>query len=155
MNQREIAGLLNVSPAGIGNAIKDLVNNDLVRVDKNNKINLSLVELNRRNSIVMGLKRVENLKMIYESGFAGFFEKNFPGCLVILFGSYSFGEDTVESDVDIAVFGSEPKNLDLRNFEKNFEREINVNYYKDLKNVNKNLKSNILNGITLQGFVEL
>ena len=81
-------------------------------------------------------------------------ENIFPGCVIILFGSYSRGEDVAESDIDIAIVGSKGKEDNLRKYEKILERVINLNFYKawDMDN---NLRNNILNGIVLGGGVEI
>ena len=64
------------------------------------------------------LKRAENLKLISESGLVDFLENEFPGCSIILFGSYSRGDDTTNSDIDIAVIGTKGKKIKLTKFDK-------------------------------------
>lgn len=155
MNKREIAGMLRVSPTAVSKALKGLEKEDLAEADKTGRANLYSVSLNRDNPKAVALKRVENLKMIAESGLSEFLEDAFPGCTVILFGSYSLGEDTEGSDIDVAVIGSKEKDTDLERFEKMLERKIILHYYKSLEKVGTNLRNNILNGITLQGSVEL
>ena len=41
------------------------------------------------------------------------------------------------------------------NYEKIFDRKIYINFYNSLKEIHKNLRENILNGIVLKGGVEL
>jgi len=155
VNQRHIAKLLKVSPTAVSNALENLEKEKVVAVEKQGKMNLLLIELNRNNRQVIAMKRAENLKMIYESGFVeGIFNK-FPGATILLFGSYSHGEDIINSDIDIAVIGMKEEKMKLDDFEKRLEREININFYKDWKSIQKNLKNNILNGILLSGGVEL
>lgn len=155
INQRNIAKLLKVSPTAVGNALEDLEKEKIIIVEKQGKMNLSLVELNREDNKVISMKRVENLKMIYESGLVEFLFNSFPGTTIILFGSYSNGEDVVKSDIDISIIGVREENIKLEGYEKSLEREININFYKDWKSMQKNLKNNILNGIILSGGVEL
>ena len=155
VNQREIARALKVSPTAIGKAIIDLKKDKILSSHKEPKINLSRIELNREENKVIRLKRAENLKMIYESGVLKFLEGEFPGRAIVLFGSYSKGEDTLKSDIDIAVIGSEMKNIKLESFEKILRKEINVNFYNSLKEIHKNLRENIFNGIVLSGRFEL
>ena len=81
--------------------------------------------------------------------------ENFPEATIILFGSYSFGEDTVDSDIDIAVIGSEKMSINLDKYEKLLEREIIINFYKNFKGIDKNLRENIARGIILKGGIEL
>lgn len=155
LNQRGIARLLGVSPTAVSKSLPALEKEGLARIEKSRTMNLILVELSRESPKAIDLKRTENLRLVYESGLADFLDKKFPGCAVILFGSYSLGEDTEKSDIDIAVIGSKRKEVDLAKFEKLLERNINMQFYEDMKRIDKNLKSNILNGITLSGVVEV
>jgi predicted nucleotidyltransferase len=74
---------------------------------------------------------------------------------LILFGSFSRGEDTINSDIDIVVIGRKEKVLRLVEFEKQFERKININYYESFEKIHKHLKENLANGIMLSGGFEL
>jgi len=154
LNQREVAKLLKVSPTAIAKALKKLEKEMLIKIEKSKTMNLTSLSLNRDEQKGMISKKIENLKMIYESGLVDFLEEKFPGTSIILFGSYSKGEDTIKSDLDIAIIGSKEKNIDLSEFEKKLERIINLNFY-DSFNMNKHLKNNILNGTVLVGSVEL
>lgn len=101
------------------------------------------------------MKRVENLRLIYESGLAEYLSEKFPGSAIIMFGSYSFGEDTTGSDIDIAVIGSAKKVLDMEKFSKILERKILLNFYDSIGEISKNLRENILNGIVISGGIKL
>lgn len=154
-NLRGLARPLNVSLTAVSKALKLLKQENLVKVEKDPDSKRLSIELNKKNPKVFALKRIENLKLIYESGLIEYLSENFPGAALILFGSYSFGEDTVNSDIDIAVVGSKEKEIKLSNFDKILERTIILHFYDDLGGINKNLRANILNGITLEGAVEL
>jgi len=155
LNKREISKILGVSPTAIAKALPPLKRNDLVEIKKVKDMNLIYVELNRNNSKAIELKRVENLRFVYESSLPEFLEEKFPGCTVILFGSYSRGEDTKTSDIDIAVIGVKSKEVNLEEYEKRLGKEIIINFYASFKEIHIYLKSNILNGITLSGAVRL
>ena len=62
---------------------------------------------------------------------------------------------TIKSDIDIAIISGSEKDLRLEIFEKLLERKIIINYYKSFKEIRNELLSNILNGITLKGAVDL
>jgi len=155
LNQREIAKILKVSPTAIANALIKLEKQCFILNKKNKKMNLNLIELNRDNDFAMELKRVDNLKMIYESDVVNILEKKFPGSVIILFGSYSYGEDTINSDIDLAIIGCKEKKLDLSKVEKFFKKEIRINFYEDFNKIHKHLRSNIFNGIVLAGRIGL
>ena len=79
---------------------------------------------------------------------------------IILFGSYRKGDDTENSDIDIAVEvenNQEPKIIPLGSIPKIGHREnVQVNLYTFCRNkIDINLFSNIANGIVLEGFLEV
>ena len=153
LSQREIAKILNVSPTSVSNSTRKLKDSNLIKVEKTKTINF--VSFNRDEQRAIDLKRVENLRNIYISGLSAYLEKELAGATVILFGSYSKGEDTNTSDIDIAVVERKDKILELEKFEKILNRRINVSFYDSWKSIHTHLKNNILNGIILHGSVEL
>jgi predicted nucleotidyltransferase len=152
-SQREMAKSLGISPTAVANSLKKLKELNLVKVEKTKTINF--VSFNRDEPKSIALKRVENLKNIYLSGLSEHLSEALAGATIILFGSYSKGEDTKGSDIDIAAIGRNDKMLLLEKYEKLLQRRINVNFYKSWQDIHKNLKNNILNGILLDGSVEL
>ena len=155
LNQRQIAKLLDVSAPAIIKALPMLIKKQTIKASQDKESKRWSIELNRDSQKVMQSKRIENLRLIYESGFANHLEKEFAGATIILFGSFSRGDDTVKSDIDIAVIGRKDKKIDLFGYEKIFERDININFYDSFKVIHKNLMDNICNGIVLFGGVEL
>ena len=155
LNQRRLSQLLGVSPTAIAKALPLLEKEGMISKEAKKPMNLTLVELNRDSQKVMQLKRCENLRMIYESGLIEFLTDSFPGSTIILFGSYSRGEDTTSSDIDIAIIGRKEKMINLDGLEKLLERKININFYDSMKDIHKNLRENICNGIVLSGGIEL
>ena len=153
LSQREIAHLLNVSPTAVANSLKKLKEKNLLKIEKTKTINF--ISFNRDEQKALELKRVENLRNIYTSGLSDYLFNALPGGTIILFGSYSRGEDTSRSDIDIAVIGRKNKLLDLEKYEKNLKRKINVNFYDSWAEIHKHLKNNLLNGILLHGSVDL
>ena len=161
-NIRSLARLLKVSPTAVSKSLLELKKEELIKLEKSKTMNLISVEFNRESERAINLKRVENLKMLYESGLGKFLEQSFPGCTITLFGSYSKGEDIWfgeaddrSSDIDIAIIGTAGKEIDLTKFNKMLERTISINFYKSWNNIHKHLKNNILNGLILSGSVNL
>jgi len=154
-NQRTIAKKLKVSPTAVSKALKELEKSELIRINRDENMNLILVKFNRDSQKAIDFKRTENLKMIYESGIVKFLEDNFPGSVIILFGSYSYGEDTIDSDIDLSIVGCKEKSFNLEKFEKILKREIRINFYESFNKIHKNLRSNIFNGIILSGRISL
>lgn len=155
LNQRRIATTLKVSQPAVMKAIPKLEKEDLIKVKQDKESKRWSIELNKDNQEVIWLKRADNLKQIYESGLVQFLYDKLPGATIMLFGSYSLGEDTINSDIDLAAIGIKNKELDLAKFDKMLERTIIINYYAAFKDINKHLLNNILNGIILKGAVEI
>jgi predicted nucleotidyltransferase len=153
LNQRQIANLLDVSQPAVVKAMPGL--EGFVKVSQDKETKRWSIQLDRENHRIMQLKRVDNLRRIYESGLADCLEREFAGAVVILFGSYSRGEDIVGSDIDIAVIGRKEKRFDLVQYEKALERKININFYDSLAGVHKSLRENLCNGIVIAGGIEL
>lgn len=154
-NKREISKKLNVSPTAIAKSLILLENEKLITLEREGNINLTNVSFNRDFQKTINLKRVENLKIIYESNICDFLEENFPGTTIILFGSYSDGEDIISSDIDIAIIGTKGKELNLTKFQKIFKKELNLSFYENWKGIDKGLRENIINGTVLIGGIEL
>jgi len=155
LNQRQISKILEVTQPAIMKALPQLEKDNLIKIKQDKETKRWSIELNRDYHIVIQLKRADNLRQIYETGLADFLEKEFAGATIILFGSYSKGEDIINSDIDIAVIGRRDKQIDLSVYEKKLERKININFYESFKSIHKNLKENLCNGIILVGGVEL
>lgn len=155
LSQRQIAGILGISPTASASAVRELEKASLAKAEKALSMNVRLVFLNRDNINAIMLKRVENLNQIYESGLVRHLSEKFPGAAIILFGSYSRGEDITGSDIDIALIGAKEKDIGLSLFEKALERKISLNFYESLGSIHKNLRENLINGVVLYGFVEL
>ena len=154
-NALGLAKSLEVSQTAIAKALPSLEKEGLIKVEKDKVSGRLAIELNRDNRRVLQIKRVENLRTLYESGLVDFLEKELAGATIVLFGSYSRGEDTVDSDIDIAVVGRREKKINLNEFEKQLGRKIIINFYPSFKEIHKNLRENIFNGIVLVGGVEL
>ena len=155
LNQRGISKMLEVSQPAVMKALPKLEKENLIRVKQDKESKRWAIELNRDNHKVLQLKRAENLRQIYDSGLADFLEKEFAGATIILFGSYSRGDDTTASDIDVAIIGRKEKDTNLTKFNKMLERTILLNFYPSFKEIHKHLRENIFNGIVLAGGIEL
>lgn len=98
-------------------------------------------------------KRIYNVEQIKKSGLLNFLKDRLMPRTVILFGSYSKGEDVEDSDVDVFVECSKEE-LDLSRFEKVLNRRIQLHFKREFKEYPKELKNNIVNGMVLDGYLE-
>ncbi|MBI5060724.1 MAG: nucleotidyltransferase domain-containing protein [Candidatus Aenigmarchaeota archaeon] len=154
-NARGLAIPLGVSQPAIAKALPLLERRGFIHMAKDRNSKRLSIELRRENPLVIGMKRADNIRQLYESGFAEFIREKFPSCTIIVFGSFAKGEDTRNSDIDIAVIGAKSKPLDLSEFRKKLMKDIRINFYKSFKEIGVELRNNILGGILLSGWIEL
>ncbi len=144
LNQHQIAKKLKVSTPAVRKALKDT--NAVQEQDESKRWNIYMQE----DTQTIRKKRVDNLQQLYESNILNTLEKKFPGATIILFGSYSTGEDTINSDIDIAILTKE-KHIDLTVFEKKLVRTINISFFEDFQKIHEDLQKSLMNGIVLVG----
>ena len=155
INQRTLATKLKVTPSAISRALPALEQDNSIIVKEDKVMNLKEIQLNRENYRAVQLKRVENLRALYLSGCVDFLAETYAGATIILFGSYSRGEDTASSDIDIGVFEAKEKKINLASYEKQLARPIRLMVVTSLDKLSKEFKENILNGIVLIGGITL
>jgi predicted nucleotidyltransferase len=154
---REIARKLNKSPATISKYLKNYEKQGIL-ISKE-KFNHLLFKANTESIKFKQLKLSYNLNKIYESGLIDFLIKEFnhPNA-IILFGSFAKAENIKTSDIDIFIVSSRKKELNLEKYEKKLGYNVQLFVEKDIKKLkekNKELLNNIINGITLYGFFEV
>jgi predicted nucleotidyltransferase len=152
---RAISLSLGVSQPGVSKALRGLNKYSLITLSKDEESKRLTIRLNRDNDVVTGIKRADNLRNLYETGLVRLLEDQLEGATITLFGSYSRGDDTSASDIDIAVIGRKEKNIDLSTYEKLLKRKITIQFYQSLASVHKELRENLCNGIVLSGGIVL
>lgn len=146
---RELARKLKVSPTAVSKSIKLLKKEKIVELKKDFLLQISL---NVKDEKIRELKRLKNIELIYSSRLVDHLKERLYGTVIILFGSYAFGEDLCGiSDIDIAVIGRDISGLDLNIFEKKLKRKINLQFFEDQRKISENLRYNIFNGYILHG----
>jgi predicted nucleotidyltransferase len=146
---REIARMLKISAPAVSNAIKKLESEGFL-VHKKGFISEIYAKIDDQ---FRDFKRINNLKKIYDSGLPGYLNGKFPLATIVLFGSYSRGEDIEKSDIDIAIFEKEKK-LEIELFEKKLNKKINIEFI-DFSKASSELKESLINGIVLFGNITL
>ncbi len=118
--------------------------------------NVTFYTANKNNEEYILKKRLYNFRILYESKLIDFLKKEFNNPTIILFGSYFRGEDDENSDIDIFIETPIHKNLNLKKFEKKLKRKIQLFQHKNIDEIkNIHLKNNIINGLVLNGFLEV
>lgn len=131
---------------------KELEKEGILRII--NIADVKLYSANRDSKKYLLEKRFYNIRQLYDSGLIDHLIKESINAPIILFGSYSRGEDIEDSDVDIFIeYNKEIKNLQI--YEKKLRREIQIFRNKKINDIkNKHLINSIMNGITLNSSVE-
>lgn len=155
-NMIRLSKYLEVSQPAIKKALPFLEKNELISISQDKDSKRYSIKLNKDNPKITHLKRAQNVKNLYESEVFSFLFSSFPGCTLILFGSYSFGEDTESSDIDIAIIGCKEKQVNVSKFEDFLERKISLHFYESFKKIKDYpLSNNLLNGIVFSGGISI
>ena len=100
------------------------------------------------------------MDVLHESGLIEYLVEAFnqPEAIV-LFGSFSKAEDNKNSDVDILIISSKKQEPNVEKFEKKLNHKIQLFIHskkelEKLKNKNKELFNNWINGIVVYGYFE-
>ncbi|MBI3334054.1 nucleotidyltransferase domain-containing protein [Candidatus Pacearchaeota archaeon] len=156
---REIARKLKKAPTTISTALKKYEKEGLLISER--KMNHLLFRANIEAKKFKLEKLHYNLNKIFSSGIIEYLDKelNHPEA-VGLFGSYAKAENTEKSDIDLFVVSSSKKELNLEVFEKKLSCQIHLfilskSDLEKMKKDNKELLNNIINGLILQGGIEL
>ncbi|MBI1972827.1 nucleotidyltransferase domain-containing protein [Candidatus Woesearchaeota archaeon] len=116
---------------------------------------------NQKNSYFLRKKVPYHFDKIYEVGIVEAVQKAIPQArAIVLFGSYRWGDDTEESDIDIAVEVLDDHNMEIVKLgtleQLGYRKNIPVNVHIFSRNkIDLNLFANIANGIVLDGFLEV
>ena len=148
---RELAREIKISPSNTIKIIDELKKERIIRKEK--KRHSVEITANTDNILFIHTKRMFNLVKIYESEIIEHLVKEYNPKAIILFGSYSRGEDVKRSDIDIAIITDEKKIIGLENFEKRLGRKIHLLPMK-YKEITDELYSNLINGIVLYGYMD-
>ena len=133
--------------------VKELISERILK--KTVLSNVTFFSANRSSNQYLIKKKLYNINKLYEIGLVKTLKEEYGNPTVVLFGSFSRGEDMEKSDVDLYV---EPKvkNMDLTKFEKKLGKEIQVFSHNTILSIkNKHLTNNIINGFVLNGYLEV
>ncbi|PIN90204.1 hypothetical protein COU57_04155 [Candidatus Pacearchaeota archaeon CG10_big_fil_rev_8_21_14_0_10_32_14] len=101
-------------------------------------------------------KKLFNVKVLCDSGLIDYLIDYLSNPSIVIFGSFSKGEDIESSDIDLYIETPSKKEINLEKFEKLLKRKIQIFKQKQISDIkNPHLINNILNGITLNGIIEV
>jgi len=155
----DLSKAINSSKTSTREIVEELVKSQFITKDVIGKA--WLLSANKNHPYFITKKIPYNLSTIYESGILEAVYKTAPSARsIILFGSYRWGTDIEESDIDIAVEVIDDEDLEVHRLgvikELGYRKNVPVNIHMFSRNkVDLNLFANIANGIVLDGFLEV
>lgn len=149
---REIARRLNMSHSNILNNIRSLSNLNLLKINKETLY--PTYYANAENESYKFYKQKHIVFQIMRSQIVKHIEKQVFPSSIILFGSCAKGEYWPDSDIDLFVESTQA-NIKKEKYEKILNRKINIIFERSLRNLSKELRSNIINGILLYGYIRI
>lgn len=123
-------------------------------VVRKGKRKFPLYRANSESKLFRRCKLLNNLDMLMGCGLLEHIEETLMPKCIVLFGSYSRGEDVESSDIDLFIECKEGQ-LDLDQFEKKLARKIELHFSEDFSKYPRELRNNIANGIVLMGYLEV
>jgi predicted nucleotidyltransferase len=149
---RQISRLTKLSPPGVLKIVKRLSDEGFLLSEKSKLVkNISAP----RTDKFIQAKRMFNVYSLYDCGIIRFLREKYEEPeAIILFGSYSKGEDTSKSDIDIAIITSKSILLGMKKFESVLKRKINLHEIK-INNADKSFLNSLSNGIVLYGYLKM
>ncbi len=149
---RELSRLSKISPPSVMNYLAEFEKQGLIK--KYEKRKVPYYQAIRDNEDFKQYKKLSILFELHKSGLIDYLWDELVPEVIILFGSFSLGEDTETSDIDLFVQASEKK-LNLGKYEKMLGKEINIFYESKFSRLSKELKNNIINGTKLKGYLKV
>jgi len=147
---KEISRQINLAPTSIKQHLLKLESKNVITKKQGERFKGFIS--NRNSQDFLFYKEIYNLINLRESGVIDYLSKLLYPEAIILYGSYSKGEDIETSDIDIFILSRTDKKIELERYEKVLKRNIHILIEPTLKNLNKNLSQEINNGIIIYGY---
>ncbi len=154
---REISRKANVNHTSVREYLNYFVKQSILVKEKEDIYPKYHVVLGRA---YLNAKLFYNLEKLRKSNLISDLNKFYDFPEVILFGSYAQATDGLNSDIDICIITDIKKDFKTEKYEKFLNRKISLHIFskekiKIMKEKNKELLNNIINGITVNGNLEV
>lgn len=151
---RQIERLVKVPLPSVIRYTQELERESIIKSSEIAGIKVYSADRNSKGYLIE--KKLFNIHQLYTSDLINFILSEYSNPTLIVFGSYSRGEDVENSDIDLYLETPTAKKINLDKFEKKLQRKIQLFQYPKIQKVeNPELANNIINGIVLNGFVEV
>ncbi len=147
---RQIAKLTKVPKSTVARILNHLLKEELIVKEKSEPFDK--YRANTENSVYRFYKKQFILERIYHSGLIDYIVDHAHPKTVILFGSCAKGEYDERSDIDIFIESPEA-DMDFDKFK--LKHIINPYFAKNIAEISKELRQNIINGSILYGMLKI
>lgn len=144
---REIGKKADISQTPVRNSIKLLEKEGIIKKKKAEPFDGFIAD--RDDERFRFYKRAYNILSLLD--LKDYIYSKIHPISIVLFGSYSRGEDIESSDIDILVISKAKKDISFLKYEKQLKRKINMMIIENLEELDKIMKKKVYNGIVLQG----
>lgn len=144
---KEISRKISLAPTSVRNIVKNLEENHLIARKKSKPFDGYTA--NRENEDFIFYKKIYNLYSLKDL-IREITNQIYPSAIV-LFGSYSRGEDVTSSDIDLLILSKTKKEINILLFEKILKRKINILVIDKLEKLEEPIRKKINNGMVLYG----
>jgi predicted nucleotidyltransferase len=151
---REISRIAALATTSVKLYLNEMVDEGLIIRTKHRLFVYPVYRANIDSIEFRFLKKIDTIISMEESGLIEYLENQCMPDVIILFGSASKGEDTMESDIDLFLVSKERK-LDIQDFETKLKRNISLLFSEDFSELSNELKNNIINGVILKGYLKV
>lgn len=150
-NIRELSRILKISPATVSKDLKNISKKGILKEKKER--NFIFYKANLSDDRYKDLKTYYNIRKIKESGLIDELNIYYHKPTIILYGSFTTGLDTKDSDIDLVIISENTKDFPKKSqFEKKLHKTLQIFIVNSIKEIkNEHLVNSILNGIVLQG----
>lgn len=146
---REYAKKRKISPPTASKLLMSYKKEGLLNLEK--KFGYHFFSANNNNNLFKNIHKTYWAYKIEKSGLLIESKNNHVLPVVILFGSIQKAENTKDSDIDMAIFSNSKTNPDYSKYSEKLSRELQVFTFSSTKEINKELRNNILSGFILEG----
>jgi predicted nucleotidyltransferase len=151
IHARGLSQEIDTPYSSVRKALHDLEDKGLLESDTKSKMTFYSPTKERFKAA----KKLINLENLEDSGLTAYLDEQLRPETIVLFGSYLEGRDDENSDIDIAIIGGRDKTPDLRQFEDELGRTIQLTTIDDVKEETNEFRNTLANGLVLQGYLEV
>ncbi len=154
---RELSRVLRINHTTIRQYLTKLVAQEFLSFKKEGVYSFYQLLLSKKT---LNLKLYYNLEKIRESNLIPALERQYDFPIIVLFGSYAFAMDDINSDIDLCLISNIKRDFSTQSYEKKLNRKVSLHHFtkssmEKIKKTNPSLVNSICNGIVLSGQLEI